>query len=722
MKRMLFNATHQEELRVAIVNGQELLDLDIEATVNNQRKGNIYKGRVTRVEPSLEAAFVDYGAERQGFLPLKEISKVHFRNYNPSTPMSQIKIKEVIDVGQELIVQVEKDERGNKGAALSTFVSLAGRFLVLMPDNPKGGGISRRIGGEERQELRNLLSQLEVPQGHALIARTAGIGRSQEELNWDLEFLNKIWDAIADVAAQRTAPFLIYQENNLVVRALRDYLRPEISEILIDDQEIYDRAQRFVQMIMPHNANKVKLYSDTIPLFSRFQVEYQIETAYSRHVSLPSGAQLVLDHTEAVVTIDVNSAKATSGSDIEETALKTNLEAVDEVAKQLRIRDIGGLVVIDLIDMLKPSNQRTVERRLLEALKADRARVQVGRISRFGLLEMSRQRLRSAIGEANYIKCPRCEGNGMIRSVPSSALSILRVIEEEALKENTEAVHAHLPLETATYLLNEKRYEVSLIEKRLATRIVLIPNTSLQSPNYSIQRLRAEDISQNKLDKPSYKLESDKTEDDTNGYVGYQQHLQQISQSKVEASISLNDINHAPPPPIAVAAQPEKQSLLKKIKSLFSSAEVEVPEKAPVKKPQPRQQKPRPKSRSRSKQRPNNRKSADSGNSSNSKNSGRNQNNSERRGPTGRKPNRSKQSANNQRRGPRKPSHSQAKQNDSESKVSEKKVPEKKAPEKRVAGKKAPEKKYAEKKTPNKKAVEKTQTDKTASVDTGAAK
>ncbi len=688
MKRMLFNATHQEELRVAIVEGQELLDLDIEATVNNQRKGNIYKGRVTRVEPSLEAAFVDYGAERQGFLPLKEISKVHFRNYNPSTPMSQIKIKDVIDVGQELIVQVEKDERGNKGAALSTFVSLAGRFLVLMPDNPKGGGISRRIGGEERQELRNLLSELEVPQGHALIARTAGIGRSQEELNWDLEFLNKIWDAISDVAAQRPAPFLIYQENNLVVRALRDYLRPEISEILIDDKEIYDRAQRFVQMIMPHNANKVKLYDDTIPLFSRFQVEHQIETAYSRHVSLPSGAQLVLDHTEAVVTIDVNSAKATSGSDIEETALKTNLEAVDEVAKQLRIRDIGGLIVIDLIDMLKPSNQRTVERRLLEALKADRARVQVGRISRFGLLEMSRQRLRSAIGEANYIKCPRCEGNGLIRSVPSSALSILRIIEEEALKENTEAVHAHLPLETATYLLNEKRHEVSLIEKRLATRIVLIPNTALQSPNYRIQRLRAEDISQNKLDKPSYRLETEKTEkteEDTNGYVGYQQHLQQISQGKAEASISLSDINHAPPPAIVAPLPPAKQGLLKKIKSLFSSAESEQPETAPAKRPQSRQSKPRPKPRSRPRKKPVDKKSAESGGSANSKSTGRSANSSDRRSPGRRKSNRAKQSANSQRRGPRKQANPRVKSKPTQANRTENKSREPKAPEKSSA-------------------------------------
>ncbi len=633
MKRMLFNATHQEELRVAIVDGQELLDLDIEATVNNQRKGNIYKGRVTRVEPSLEAAFVDYGAERQGFLPLKEISKVHFRNYDSSKPISTVQIKDVIDVGQELIVQVEKDERGNKGAALSTFVSLAGRFLVLMPDNPKGGGISRRISGEERQELRSLLSDLEVPEGHALIARTAGIGRSQEELDWDLDFLKKIWVAISNVAAERSAPFLIYQENNLVVRALRDYLRPDIAEIIIDDQEIFERAQRFMQMIMPHNTGKLKHYTDTIPLFSRYQIEHQIETAFSRHVTLQSGAQLVLDHTEAVTTIDVNSAKATSGSDIEETALKTNLEAVDEIAKQFRIRDIGGLVVIDLIDMLKPSNQRTVERRLLEALKVDRARVQVGRISRFGLLEMSRQRLRSAIGEANYIKCPRCEGNGMIRSVPSSALSILRIIEEEALKENTESVHAHLPLETATYLLNEKRHEVSLIEKRLATRIVLIPSTSLQSPNYKIQRLRAEEISKNKLDKPSYRLKPEDNNNDENGYVGYQQHAQQLSQSRTEASVSLNDITHAPPP-LTSAAKTNKSGLLGKIKSLFGSTEVAAAaETQAKKKPAKRQTKKKPQSQSRAK-------STSSSTSGRSNSGNRNQRSSNRRGPTGRKPNR----------------------------------------------------------------------------------
>ncbi len=662
MKRMLFNATHQEELRVAIVDGQELLDLDIEATVNNQRKGNIYKGRVTRVEPSLEAAFVDYGADRQGFLPLKEVSRVHFRNYDSSTPISSVQIKDVIEVGQELIVQVEKDERGNKGAALSTFISLAGRFLVLMPDNPKGGGISRRISGEERQELRNMLSNLEIPDGHALIARTAGIGRSQEELDWDLDFLRKIWQAISNVAAQRKAPFLIYQENNLVVRALRDYLRPEIAEIIIDDQEIFERAQHFMQMIMPHNSGKLKHYSDTIPLFSRYQIEHQIETAYSRHVTLKSGAQLVLDHTEAVVTIDVNSAKATSGSDIEETALQTNLEAVDEIAKQLRIRDIGGLIVIDLIDMLKPSNQRTVERRLMEALRADRARVQIGRISRFGLLEMSRQRLRSALGEANYIKCPRCEGNGMIRSVPSSALSILRVIEEEALKENTDAVHAHLPLETATYLLNEKRHEVSLIEKRLATRIVLIPNTALQSPNYKIHRLRAEEISKNKLDKPSYKLEPEQNAEDANGYVGYQQHVQQISQSQTKPSVSLNDITHAPPPPASkpVAA---KSGLLSKIKSLFGSDEKEEkpePQKRPAKKRT---------TKTSSRGKPNN----NAAGSKRSNNTGRGgQRTGARRGPTGRKNTRStarKQGGGQQRRGGSRKSGPQQKSNKSSNQV-----------------------------------------------------
>ncbi len=496
MKRMLFNATHPEELRVAVVDGQKLLDLDIESAAHSQKKGNIYKGRVTRVEPSLEAAFVDYGSERQGFLPLKEISRNYFTDYSPQTPMAQVRIQDVIKEGQELLVQVEKDERGNKGAALTTFIALAGRFLVLMPNNPKGGGISRRIEGEERSELRQAMSQLETPSEHALIARTAGIGKNIEELQWDLDFLLQLWEAINEAAANRPAPFLVYQETNLVVRAIRDYLRSEISEIIIDNKEIFERATKFMQQVMPHNLVKLKLYQDTVPLFSRFQIEHQIESAYSRTVQLAAGGALVIDHTEALVTIDVNSARATKGADIEETALHTNLEAADEIARQLRIRDVGGLIVIDFIDMTSNRNQRTVENRLHEALRADRARVQIGRISRFGLLEMSRQRLRASIGESNYAPCPRCDGTGHIRSVSSSALSILRILEEEALKENTEAIHAHLPPETATFLLNEKRHELSMIENRLATRILVIPTPSLQTPQFHVRRLRSDEAAE----------------------------------------------------------------------------------------------------------------------------------------------------------------------------------------------------------------------------------
>ena len=491
---MLFNATHPEELRVAIVDGQKLLDLDIESPHNQLKKGNIYKGQVTRVEPSLEAAFVEYGSERQGFLPLKEISRVYFNDYSPQTPMSQVKIQDVVKEGQELVIQVEKDERGNKGAALTTFISLAGRYLVLMPNNPKGGGISRRIEGEERSQLREAMSALEIPREHALIARTAGIGKDSEDLQWDLDYLLRLWDAISKAAEEQSAPFLVFQETNLVVRSIRDYFRSDISEIIIDDDEIFDRATRFMNQVMPHNLIKLKKHEDTVPLFSRYQIEHQIESAYTREVRLSSGGALVIDHTEALISIDVNSARATKGADIEETALHTNLEAAEEVARQLRIRDLGGLIVIDFIDMIASRNQRAVENRLQEALRADRARVQVGRISRFGLLEMSRQRLRSSISESNYHTCPRCEGNGHIRSVESSALSILRILEEEALKENTEAIVAHLPLKSATYLLNEKRHEVSMIENRLGTSITIVPTNDLDTPHFRVNRLRAEDI------------------------------------------------------------------------------------------------------------------------------------------------------------------------------------------------------------------------------------
>ncbi len=581
MKRMLFNATHPEELRVAIVDGQKLLDLDIESAVRSQKKGNIYKGKVTRVEPSLEACFVDYGSERQGFLPLKEVSRAYFIDYDPSTPMAQVRIQDVIKEGQELIIQVEKDERGSKGAALTTFVSLAGRYLVLMPNNPKGGGISRRIEGEERAELRQALSQLAVPTEHALIARTAGIGKTLEELQWDLDYLLQLWKAIESASAERAAPFLIYQESNLVVRAIRDYLRNDIAEIIIDDAGVYDRATRFMQQVMPHNLAKLKQYQDNVPLFSRFQIEHQIEAAFAREVQLPSGGSIVIDHTEAIVTIDVNSARSTKGADIEETALQTNLEAVDEIARQLRIRDLGGLIVIDLIDMTVQRNQRTVENRLNEALHIDRARVQVGRISRFGLLEMSRQRLRASLGESNYRVCPRCDGMGHIRSVPSGALSILRILEEEALKENTEAIHAHLPIDTATYLLNEKRHEVNMIETRLATRMVLIPCSDLESPHFKITRLRSEDLSDD-YDTVSYKIELPEEEAQT---VVSSQPLAIQAPSITQEHIA------APAPPARVEPtakeSTESKGLLKRFwESLMGSKDVEE-EKTETKTPTP---------------------------------------------------------------------------------------------------------------------------------------
>ena len=513
MKRMLFNATHSEELRVAIVDGQKLVDLDIESAATALKKGNIYKGRITRIEPSLEAAFVEYGSGRQGFLPMKEVSRNYFQNYKSDVPISQVKIANVLKNGQELLVQVEKDERGNKGAALTTFISLAGRYLVLMPNNPKGGGISRRIEGQERQELRNAMSELDIPREHALIARTAGIGKSPEELQWDLDYLQRLSDAIEEASSSQAAPFLVYQETNLVVRSIRDYFRSDINEIIIDDKEIFERATRFMNQVMPHNVIKLKLYEDTVPLFSRYQVEHQIESAYAREVRLQSGGALVIDPTEALTSIDVNSARATKGSDIEETALQTNLEAAEEIARQLRIRDLGGLVVIDFIDMLANKNQRAVEQCLQKALKADRARVQVGRISRFGLLEMSRQRLRSSISDSNYHVCPRCEGNGHIRSIGSSALSVLRIIEEEALKENTEAINAHLPIKTATYLLNEKRHEVSLLENRLGTNITIVPTIELETPHFKIQRLRSEDLDE-MPNLPSYKTEIQEPKED----------------------------------------------------------------------------------------------------------------------------------------------------------------------------------------------------------------
>lgn len=508
MKRILFNATHAEELRVALVDGQTLIDLDLESSVRAQRKGNIYKGVVTRVEPSLEACFISYGADRHGFLPFKEIYRGYFQNYSSKTPLSKVNIKDVIKEGQELIVQVEKDERGNKGAALTTFISLAGRFLVLMPNNPKGGGISRRVEGQQRADLKRAIDALDMPKQHAIIARTAALGRSDEELKWDYEFLIQLWTAIEDAAANSKAPTLIYQESNLLVRAIRDHLNSSVQELIIDDKEIFERASRFISQVMPRNLPKLKMHEDSTPLFSRFQIENQIESAFSREVQLPSGGAIVIDHTEALISIDVNSARATKGSDIEETALNTNLEAVDEIARQLRIRDLGGLLVLDLIDMSSNQNQRKVETRLKNALNHDRARVQVGRISRFGLLEMSRQRIRASIGDSNYHTCPRCEGTGHIRSIVSGSLSLLRIIEEEALKENTESLQVFLPVNTAAYILNEKRRELTLLESRTATRVVVIPNADMQSPHYEIKRLRSNELDESPSD-PSYELSLD---------------------------------------------------------------------------------------------------------------------------------------------------------------------------------------------------------------------
>lgn len=490
MKRMLINATQQEERRLAIVDGQKLLDFETEIEGREQRKGNIYKAVVTRVEPSLEACFVDYGEERHGFLPFKEISRSYFRE---GTDVRNAKISDAIREGQELVVQVEKEERGNKGAALTTFVSLAGRYLVLMPNNPRGGGVSRRIEGEDREELKENLDQLDYPKGMSLIARTAGIGRSAPELQWDLNYLLKLWSAVDEASRAGKGAFLIYQESSLVIRAIRDYFTADIGEILIDTDDIFDQAQQFMNHVMPETASRVKRYRDDAPLFSRFQIEHQIETAFSRTVTLPSGGAIVIDHTEALVAIDVNSARSTRGGDIEETATRTNLEAADEIARQMRLRDLGGLIVVDFIDMEESKNRRDVEQRLRDAMRSDRARVQFNPISKFGLLELSRQRLRPALSEGSHITCPRCNGTGHIRDTESSALQILRIIQEESMKENTVAVHVQVPVEVTSFLLNEKRTEITKIELKQRVTVLLVPNKHLETPNYKLERLRHDD-------------------------------------------------------------------------------------------------------------------------------------------------------------------------------------------------------------------------------------
>ncbi|MDO5638342.1 MAG: Rne/Rng family ribonuclease [Neisseria sp.] len=572
MKRMLFNATQAEELRVAIVDGQNLLDLDIETLGKEQRKGNIYKGVITRIEPSLEACFVDYGTDRHGFLPFKEVSRSYFQDYDGG----RARIQDVLKEGMEVIVQVEKDERGNKGAALTTFISLAGRYLVLMPNNPRGGGVSRRIEGEERQELKAAMAELDVPRGMSLIARTAGIGRSVEELQWDFNYLLQLWQAIEEAGKAHHERYLLFMESSLLIRAVRDYFRPDIGEILVDNQEVYEQVSEFMSYVMPNNVGRLKLYEDHTPLFSRFQIEHQIESAFSRSVSLPSGGAIVIDHTEALVSVDVNSARATRGADIEDTAFKTNMEAAEEVARQMRLRDLGGLVVIDFIDMENPKHQRDVENTLRDALKKDRARVQMGKLSRFGLLELSRQRLKPALGESSHVACPRCAGTGVIRGIESTALHVLRIIQEEAMKDNTAEVHAQVPVDVATFLLNEKRAELFGLEERLDVSVFLIPNIHLENPHYDISRVRNDDVEEDAA--PSYQrvVEPEKEESAPFG-------SEKAKAARLEPAVK--GVKHTQPAPIVNEAAPEKSwwdNLKTWFGKLFGNAQ--APEKTePVK-------------------------------------------------------------------------------------------------------------------------------------------
>jgi ribonuclease E len=573
MKRMLINATQEEELRMAMVDGQRLFDLNIELSASERKKANIYKGKITRVEPSLEAAFVDFGAERHGFLPLKEISSEYF--VKPVESGSKPNIKDVLREGQDIVVQIDKEERGNKGAALTTFVSLAGRFIVLKPNKARSGGVSRRIVGSDRDLARKSLNDVEVPKGMSVILRTAGIDRSPEELAWDLENLLTIWTAILNVVLERKSPFLIYRESNAVVRALRDYLTTEIGEILIDDEQTYKEACEFVEQVMPHNLKKLKHYNDPVPLFTRFQIESQIESAFTHSVNLPSGGSIVIDHTEALVSIDINSARATKGGDIEATALNTNLEAADEIARQLRIRDLGGLIVIDFIDMGPQKHQRDVENRLREAVRQDRARVQIGKISRFGLLEMSRQRLRPSLGESSYLTCPRCSGIGTIRSVESLALAILRIIGEEARKERTAKVIAQLPVEVATFLLNEKRDWVQNLESRNEMQVVLVANPALETPHYDVRRVRDDQTELPENTGPSYELAEAAAEPETPQEILARKHIEPAAIAVMKPS--------KPAP----KRKKESKGLFATIASLFSGEE----EKPAAKKAQSRRRK-----------------------------------------------------------------------------------------------------------------------------------
>ena len=583
MKRMLFNATQQEELRVAIVDGQKLIDIDIETTGREQRKSNIYKGVITRIEPSLEACFVNYGEERHGFLPFKEVARSYFRE---GVDVRNASIRDALREGQEIMVQVEKEERGNKGAALTSFVSLAGRYLVLMPNNPRGGGVSRRVEGEDRQELRETMDKLDLPQGMSVIARTAGIGRNVDELQWDLNYLMQLWSAIDGASKAASGAFLIYQESSLVIRAIRDYFQPDIGEILIDTDDIYEQAQQFMSHVMPDMVQRVKRYRDDVPLFSRFQIEHQIESAYSRTVPLPSGGAIVIDHTEALVSVDVNSARATRGSDIETTAFNTNLEAAEEVARQLRLRDLGGLIVIDFIDMENSKNQREIENRLKDALHYDRARVQMGKISRFGLMELSRQRLRPSLSEGSHVTCPRCNGTGHIRDTDSSALQVLRIIQEEAMKENSAAIHVQVPVDVAAFLLNEKRGEILKIETRHRVSVVLIPNKHLETPHYKLERIKHDDPRLD--DMPTSYAMAEEADTD----VGYSKRKQEESKPRQEAVVkSITPDQPAPiverkeRAPVSAATDEAAEGFLSRLFGLFrkkasAPAEAESPSKS----------------------------------------------------------------------------------------------------------------------------------------------
>lgn len=637
MKRMLINASQPEELRVALVDGQRLYDLDIENRTKEQKKANIYKGVITRVEPSLEAAFVNFGSERHGFLPLKEISREYFKKA-PAENKGRVRIQDVVSEGQEIIVQVDKEERGNKGAALTSFISLAGRYMVLMPNNPRAGGISRRIEGDERNQLRDAMRGLAIPDGAGVIVRTAGIERTTEELQWDLDYLMQLWNNIANEARQTKAPHFLFQESNVIIRAIRDYLRPDIGEVIVDTQEAYQLAAAFIQQVMPNYHSRVRFYQDNIPLFNRYQIENQIETAFLREVKLPSGGSIVIDVTEALVSIDINSSRATKGSDIEETALNTNLEAADEIARQLRLRDIGGLLVIDFIDMLSAKNQRLVEDRMRAALEVDRARVQVGRISRFGLLEMSRQRLRPSLEEMTFKICPRCMGQGTIRGTRSIALSILRLVEEEAQKENSAEIHAITPVPVATFLLNEKRAEIQAIEKRNKLRVIVLPNPEMETPHFEVTRIREQD--EGATGEYSYRLAEAVVSEENNELIRPEPiaplplpAVQRISPSSPAptASTPAASVVPAPSPEVVSIASAKPGLFRRALNALLGSAttpavDTATTQKAPAAQPVDKEA-PRPANRNRnnSRRRPRNRGSENAGQRQ-GRDSGRNRN------------------------------------------------------------------------------------------------